>query len=145
METFPIDFLFAQYKNNNNDLQLALYRLKCKDFDSMYDTSTVPVPRCKDWSNHKMNVRKIHFSKHKPDPVLVLGRSASNWLKWHNLDILPRFCDDVSTSDSSSDGASVCNTESITQEWLHKKSHVDEISFVPFDTFAESLSDDEDL
>jgi hypothetical protein len=94
-----------------------------------------------------MNVRKIHISNHSPDPVLLLGRSASNWLKWHNLEILPGYGDDISTctSDSSSYESSLSDTESVTQGCLHEKPRIDEISFDPFNTFVESLSGDEDL
>ena len=57
--------------------------------------SHVCVPRSKQW-NSTNRVRKITFSDSNavnnnpaPDPVLLLGKAASNWLKRQELNILP--------------------------------------------------------
>jgi hypothetical protein len=144
-ETFPIEFLLSHNKNKQDDLQQALHRLKHQDSEYRKEPFTVPVPRCKDWSNRKMNVRKIHFSNYTPDPVLLLGRSASNWLKWQHLDILPGYGEDTSTSDSSNNESSFSEKDSVTQGCLQKKPCIDEISFDPLSTYVEALSDDEDF
>jgi hypothetical protein len=78
--------------------------------------------------------------------VLLLGKSASNWLKLQELVILPGCGDDdVSTSDSSGYEVSLGSAEFANPGWWHKKPRIDEISFVPCDTFDESQSDDENL
>jgi hypothetical protein len=55
----------------------------------------VPVPKSKAWRN-EYRIRKITFSNSNdvnnnpaPDPVLLLGKAASNWLKRHGLVVLP--------------------------------------------------------
>ena len=98
------------------------------------------------------NVRKIQFAKNNPvpvpDPVLLLAKATSNWLKLQNLVVLPGCSNDNSTSDSHV-GCIYCaeaaTLGSSTGTGTHKKLRVDEISFVPRDTFDESLSGDEDF
>lgn len=64
--------------------------------------STVPVPVTQCWKNTK--VRKVSFSNRGatetdksnpvPDPALLLAKATSNWLRQHNIDILPMYVDD---------------------------------------------------
>jgi hypothetical protein len=80
-----------------------------------------------------------------PDPVLLLGRSTSNWLQLQDIPLLPT-CDDDSSLDSSNYTVTF-SVEAAVRGWnteSYKRPRVDEISFVPCDTSDESLSDDEE-
>jgi hypothetical protein len=92
------------------------------------------------------NVRKILFDNSKnpiPDPVLLLAKSTSNWLKRQSLFILPG-CD----SDSSSDSVASEHAEAVMRGWLPNDSMKlcvgGYVEIHPSSTFDESLSDDED-
>jgi hypothetical protein len=147
--------LLEKDKKDKKKIQLKeAYDELNKAFDKL-NSKAVPVPKIKikDWTEH-MNVRKITFcasnesekNQHPaPDPVLLLGKSASNWLKLQGIPLLPG-CDDDSSSDSSNCAVSF-SVEAAVRGWnteSYKKPRVDEISFVPCDTFDESLSDDEE-
>ena len=94
------------------------YKYLYKYFLRNKDSARVFVPNSKDWSNRTINVRKIQFSASigsnhptpdsvllhpAPDPILLLAKSASNYMKRDDLLVLPGFSDDDSTSDSSDD------------------------------------------
>ena len=84
---------------------------KDKNFDvwkSQLPRNTAPVPESKGWAD-RIKVRKISFSPWSegnqndvlyhpaPDPLLVLAKAASNWLRRHNMEILPVWGDNDST------------------------------------------------
>jgi hypothetical protein len=68
----------------------------------------VPIPISKGWMQDKTKVRKISFSGRTdedcnnpaPDPVLLVAKAASNWLKRNYLPILPGCCSDYDSTDS---------------------------------------------
>jgi hypothetical protein len=75
------------------------------------DKGWVPVPFSNEWDVDGMKVRKVSFAASRapvnpaPDPVLLLAKAASNWLKRHDFAILPGWCDDNFTSRSDDDSA----------------------------------------
>ena len=66
-----------------------------------------PVPISNRWENGSdaMKVRKVTFStiNRVPDPVLLLAKAASNWLKRHQIGILPTCGDDDDNDDDDDD------------------------------------------
>jgi hypothetical protein len=149
-QTFPKNFLLSKNDKKMDDLKKAFDKLNIFNPNLK---EVVPVPKIKDWTEH-MNVRKItfcasHESKENqhpaPDPVLLLGKSTSNWLQLQDIPLLPT-CDDDSSLDSSNYTVTF-SVEAAARGWnteSYKKPRVDEISFVPCDTCDESLSDDEE-
>ena len=120
--------------------------------------SHVCVPRSKQW-NSTNRVRKITFSDSNavnnnpaPDPVLLLGKAASNWLKRQKLNILPG-CDgsddDNSRCNSSKFTASLCD-EIEMRGWSTDVfarppiKGIVEVSSILADAIDEALSDDEE-
>jgi hypothetical protein len=121
----------------------------------------LPVTIENAWANNTMNVRKISFSELStsnentgsenmhvaPDPVLLLAKAASNWMKREGLHILPVCSDDE--SETSSDYVMSLNEEWAIRGWSNivspKEKPTEEISIVVnVDTF-ESFSDNEYL
>jgi hypothetical protein len=83
-----------------------------------------------------------------PDPVLLLAKAASNWLRRHELAILPGWGDDDSTSrsdDSAESFISYSEEESIQgRSRTAKKPCIAEVNVnVNWDEVEEPLSDDE--
>ena len=107
-----------------------------------------------------INVRKISFTdRHDtnpdrrsnedekknpaPDPALLLGKSTTNWLKLHELTILPG-CDNDTLSCNGSDSTASSGAEAVARGWWTGKRPIlrDEIVWNP--TCEESLSDLDD-
>ena len=114
--------------------------------DILKNKATAPVPVSNDWNDDTMKVRKVSFADSKekenpaPDPVLLLAKAASNWLKRHGIEILP-VCGDDDSSTSYSE-------EESAQRYSHtaKKPCVVEVNInVNRDDVEEPLSDDEFL
>ena len=61
---------------------------KIKHWKTLFPVNKIPVPTSTGW-NEEIKVRKISFSPSAaeknpaPDPVLLLAKAASNWLKCH--------------------------------------------------------------
>jgi hypothetical protein len=74
------------------------------EWKSNFPIRTVPVPVSNDWNDDTMKVRKFSFADSNveenpaPDPVLLLAKAASNWLKRHEIEILPGCGDDDSST-----------------------------------------------
>jgi hypothetical protein len=113
----------------------------------------VPVPFSNEWDVDGMKVRKVSLAKRKeavnpaPDPVLLLAKAASNWLKRHDFAILPGCGDDdsASRSDDSTDSAISYSEEENIQGWSRtaKKPCIAEVNVnVNRDEVEERLSDD---
>jgi hypothetical protein len=116
-----------------------------------------PVPKSWQWNN-KYRVRKITFSQWNdvdnnpaPDPVLLLGKAASNWLKRHDLFVLPGCdTDDDSSSCNGSNFVASYRDEMAIRGWtteMFTRSHIDdvvEVSCFPGDDTDEPLSDDDE-
>ena len=88
-----------------------------------------------------------------PDPVLLLGKATSNWLKCQGLFLLPSYdnADDSDSSCSTSDSVVTYREEMALRGWssdmLERPQHVGsvvEVSCHPSDTDDESLSDDDE-
>jgi hypothetical protein len=115
-----------------------------------------PVPVSGDWNDDTMKVRKVSFAESKemenpaPDPVLLLAKAASNWLKRHEILLLPGCGDDDSSSrsdDSTDSDISYTEEESI-RRWSHtaKKPCIAEVNInINREDVEEPLSDDEFL
>jgi hypothetical protein len=129
---------------------------KFNDWKTNLDKELVPVPVRNAWGVDGMKVRKVSFAASTspvnpaPDPVLLLAKAASNWLKRHNFAILPGWGDDdsASRSDDSADSAiSYSEEESIQgRSRTAKKPCIAEVNInVNRDEVEEPLSDDEFL
>jgi hypothetical protein len=125
-----------------------------------------PVPMRKE-SSTTCHVRKITFSNSNkvhenpaPDPALLLGKAASNWLKCHEMVVLPACVgDDDSSSSCSSSISSRCSSDSgfvasfkqemVVRGWssdMFEQSlsdDIDEVGCQPVETVDEPLSDDD--
>ena len=124
------------------------------DVKDNQETVLVPKDRC--WTN-TFRIRKITFSSRvdnqnpAPDPVLLLGKAASNWLKRNQLCLLPGCDDGDSSSGSSSDFVASFRDEMAVRGWpsdMFEQSHLNdviEVNCVPDDAVDEALSDDESL
>ena len=122
------------------------------------DQTTIPVPSIKSWNNYR--VRRITFSNSgdvtnnpAPDPVLLLGKAASNWLRFHGLSVLPGYDGDYSSSsssDSSSDSAASLRDELVVRGWSYdtvmRPSHIEGLEEVTCrsEDVDEPLSDDDE-
>jgi hypothetical protein len=122
------------------------------------DQNNCPVPMCKE-SSTTCHVRKITFSDSNktnknpaPDPVLLLGKATSNWLKCHQMVVLPAYdSDDDSSCTGSSDSYDVVSfaKEMAIRGWSSdtlERSPIDNIVEVECplgETLDESLSDDD--
>ena len=116
------------------------------------DPQNAPVPTNKVWNNFM--VRKITFSDIEgenpaPDPVLLLGKAASNWLNRQGIFVLPGCDEDESSSDSSDFVASL-RDEFALRGWsygmLVRPPHVKgivEVNCRP-ENVDEPLADDDD-
>ena len=127
------------------------------------DQTTIPVPVCRDW-NRQYRVRKITFSaSHEvynnpaPDPVLLVGRAASNWLKCQRLNLLPSRNIGCAGSNSSGSNSVASFREEMTKRrgWtsnILEQLHMNDGSAVDVryhsdnddDVNDEPLSDDEE-
>jgi hypothetical protein len=122
----------------------------------------VPVPSCKTWDDPTMKVRKNWFSKSvlsldgtnnihpAPDPLLLLVKAVSNWLKRQYFPILPGCDEDNSTnSDDTCDCVTSPEKERAYRGWSNivmpeEKPSIEGISItINMDKNFESLSDDE--
>ena len=71
---------------------------KMNQWNNLIRTKMIPVPMSNDWNDCTTKVRKISFAKSNtrnnpaPDPVLLLAKATSNWLRRHNIEILPTYC-----------------------------------------------------
>jgi hypothetical protein len=117
---------------------------------------SAPVPVRNAWGVDGMKVRKVSFAASTspvnpaPDPVLLLAKAASNWLKRHDFAILPGCGDDDSTSrsDDCADSAISYSEEESMQgrSRTAKKPCIAEVNInVNRDEVEEPLSDDEFL
>ena len=122
------------------------------------DHTTIPVPSSKSWNKYR--VRRITFSNSgditnnpAPDPVLLLGKAASNWLRLHGLSVLPRYDEDdsrSSSSGSSSDSAASLRDELAVRGWSYdtvmRPSHIEGLEEVTCrsEDVDEPLSDDDE-
>jgi hypothetical protein len=107
--------------------------------------TTVPVPKRKRW-NHQIRVRKITFSTvghvndnpAAPDPVLLLGKATSNWLKRQQLLLLSGCGSDDDDNDNSDGSSSSDFVASFTEEmavrgWtaeMFEPSYIDDVVVV---------------
>jgi hypothetical protein len=131
-----------------------------------HEQKNCPVPKCKE-SSTTCHVRKITFSNSNkenenpaPDPALLLGKAASNWLKCHKMVVLPACVGDDDSSSSfsssissrrSSDSGFVASfkQEMVVRGWssdMFEQSLTDDITEVgcqPGETVDEPLSDDD--
>jgi hypothetical protein len=111
-----------------------------------------PVPVSEGW-NGTPKVRKISFLAHNnaarraPDPVLLLAKAASNWLKRKKMNILPAY---GNSSDDTSDDVISFSEEAKIRGWSHvfeadKKPRFKEID-ISYNKIEvnESLSDNDD-
>jgi hypothetical protein len=104
------------------------------------------VPSSTLWRNNP-KVRKISFTASgnsdnpAPDPALLLGKSASNWLKRENLTVLPGCCED---SSNSFDNTMTWSEELAFRGWTPEIPCDVEANFATGNTFVETLSDIED-
>jgi hypothetical protein len=127
------------------------------DWKTNLDEESVPVPLSNVWDVDKMKVRKVSFAvstataNPAPDPVLLLAKAASNWLRRHKLAILPWWGEDdssIRSDDDSADSAiSYSEEESIQgRSRTAKKPCIAEVNVsVNRDEVGEPLSDDEFL
>ena len=123
---------------------------------------TTCVPDSNGWKD-TTKVRKICFSEafseakgtenpKAPDPLLLLAKGASNWLKRHDIELLPACGDGSSTTDNSM-GSTISSSEEVSKsEYSHvlspavKQPCVAEIVINDnMDEVDEPLSDDEYL
>ena len=88
-----------------------------------------------------------------PDPVLLLGKATSNWLKCQGLFLLPSYDNghdydsSCSTSDSVVSYLEEMALRGLSFDILERSQHVGsvvEVSCHPSDTDDESLSDDDE-
>jgi hypothetical protein len=136
IEAFRADVNANLMSENANKLQ------KFVEWNTILNEPSVPVPVSNVWDVNRMKVRKVSFgvsteaNNPAPDPVLLLAKAASNWLRRHELAILPGCGDDDSTSSSedSTDSAISYSKEESMQE-IDINVNRDEVE--------EPLSDDE--
>jgi hypothetical protein len=157
-ETFHADVNVNLMSDKRNELT------NFNEWKRNFDDASVPVPLSNEWDVDKMKVRKVSFAvstekaNPAPDPVLLLAKAASNWLRRHELAILPGWGDDNSTSrsdndyisrsDDSTDSAiSYSEEESIQgRSRTAKKPCIAEVNVnINKDEVEEPLSDDEFL
>jgi hypothetical protein len=136
---------------NANDLQNFIA------WNNILNKPSVHVPVSNLWDVNRMKVRKVSFGvstspvNPAPDPVLLLAKAASNWLKRHNFAILPGCGDDDSgsTSDDSTDSTALSYSEEESMQGRSrtaKKPCIAEVNInVNRDEVEEPLSDDEFL
>ena len=105
-----------------NKLDLKVHE---KAYPRYIERNTIDVPVPTPTSNHWNNstVRKITFSdvsgeNPAPDPVLLLGKATSNWLKLQEICVLPA-CDEDESSSDSSDLVSPSSDAFALREWSY--------------------------
>jgi hypothetical protein len=112
-------------KSNSEDKEIAKFDKWLKAINNLH---MAPVPVQNAWNN-AFKVRKISFSGYKdksnraPDPALLLAKSANNWLRRHDIEILPA-CEDAEscyTTDDSADSVVSIKEDIKSKEegWLH--------------------------
>ena len=115
-----------------------------------------PVPIINRWKNGNavMKVRKVAFSAGNPapDPILLLAKATSNWLKRHQIEILPACGDADSDSSNCTDSFASVSEEEKIRGWSHmftaaKKPRIAEVNICDnrrdVVAFDEPISDDE--
>jgi hypothetical protein len=152
--TFPLELLTTQMGSFQN--QKILEQLSKLQSPSQTPTSMVdvPLPIGINSTTTSINVRKVSFSHLNesiqsddgsnmhpaPDPVLLCGKAAKNWLKRMKTPYLAG-CDDNSTSDSL-DFVATYEEEAALRGWTSTtKETFKEVVLHHTDTFDESLSD----
>ena len=155
------DTLTDQFRRDTLDKKYYQEKNKNSSTDVKSDAATAPVPKSSRVWNNTNRVRKVTFaaSNHlnmnpAPDPVLLLGKAASNWLKRQGLFVLPG-CND----DDDNDNSSCCSSSSFVasrrqdekdiQGWSTKNAleeqlpgmSIVEVSCLPRETGDELLSD----
>ena len=125
-----------------------------EELESQLIDNTAPVPEMKFWTN-EIKVRKITFKqrsednqKDAPDPLLLLAKAASNWLKRHKMEILPACGDGDSCSTDSV--ISFTASKEVSKQGLtyiipaKRKLGIEEVIInLKMDEVEEPLSDDE--
>jgi hypothetical protein len=110
------------------------------------EQNVCPVPMCKE-SSITCHVRKVTFSKSNkvnenpaPDPALLLGKAASNWLKCHEMVVLPACVGDDDSSSSAS--SSISSRRSSDSGFVASFKQEMVVRGWSSDMFEQSLTDD---
>jgi hypothetical protein len=123
--------------------------------DKLLIEGSVLVPLETKWSK-ETNIRLIKFNRFDnvnnpaPDPVLLLAKSVSNWLKRNDLVALPGCCDDsnCNTRLGSSDGYMCALSEEVAMRgWntkICKNPFIEKFIFTSAERSQGSLTDSED-
>ena len=139
-------------------------------WNNLIRTKMIHVPMSNKWNDCTTKVRKISFAKSNtrnnpaPDPVLLLAKATSNWLRRHNIEILPTYCSGSGSGYDNDDSSrsrdettySIVSMSDDTELFQGLLSHVAvstvtkntrladyEINFDRDEDDGESLSDDE--
>jgi hypothetical protein len=152
--TFPLELLTTQMRSFQNKKileQLSTLLSPPQTSTSMVD---VPLPLCLNLTTTSINVRKVSFSPFDesiqsddgsnmhpaPDPVLLCGKAAKNWLKRMDTPYLAG-CDNNAAS-GSLDFVATYEEEAALRGWTTTTTETfKEVVLHHTDTFDESLSD----